>query len=421
MVFAVTIAQILWPPWTTTILWTCCVVVTGWVVHDQADAERAFGGSAILTLATLMLASHVLAHSALYAALCARAHRLPMWTLTAAALLLSSVLNNIPVYLAIAPVLRAKALPPWTLVHLSHACALGGLLTPLGTSSHFIANDLLQDLGVARLGLADFARHTPLGVALGYVGSFLACRHFIRGEWPLPKPAQPPFPAAECKEGAGGQGGSKEVESGESQRIGRTDASRDEPGTQAQCPRSSWVGGLLVLWVVFSLLQDTVGASQWVVSGTLLASMLALGLTNREAPWTHFRGQTLAFTALSTLLGLGVRDSGLGDAIRRVLDAAGDDKATLRWTVLAVAVLLLTQVMHNSIVISVFIPSLYGEPRSVLVAVTALASLSLCLATGYPLNELVLEHAGLPPKTLVAPGLCVAACTLCGFFALRWA
>lgn len=385
LILALAIVQVFWPSWTTTLLWFGSLGLVGSSLVSLKEAQGSFGGSAVLTLATLMLASKVLITTPLYRWLCTKAHSLSPISLCIIALLLSSVLNNIPVFLAITPVLEAKGAPTWTFVHLAHACALGGLLTPLGTSSHFIANDLLEDFGRDRLSLGDFLTYTPGGVVLGYLASlFLTWRM-------IPSLAREPSSA------------------------------REPPPSSTDESRVSWVIlPLLLLWIVFSFLQELLGISQWLISGSLLGMILLFGLVDRETPWTLFRGQTLVFTALSILIGLGVKESGLGKAILEGLDSIGGSSSSFRWLVTALAVVLLTQLMHNSIIISIFIPSLLDAPRSTLVAVTSLGSLSLCLAAGYPLNELVLHQTGLDQKALILPGLGVALLTTGGCFLTHW-
>jgi len=402
LVLGVAGVQLFAPSWTATTLWCGSLLLVGTTIVSVKEGERAFGGSAVITLATLMVASQVMVKTPAYQRVCAKAHTLPVPALTFLSLVLSSVLNNIPVYLAVVPVLVTKHSPPWTFVHLAHACALGGLLTPLGTSSHFIANDLLEDFGKDRLTLKDFLTFTPLGVLFGYVGSLVLCYYLVPSvsktpdiETPPPQPQPGPSPPPY-------------------QPPPQPDPSPppyQPPPPPQRDPHSTWILPLLVLWIMASFLQNLLGTSQWVVSAALLALMLVLGLVDREKPWASFRGQTLVFTALSILVGTGVRESGLGDAI---LD--GLDYFNSQWLATSLAVVLLTQVMHNSIIVSVFVPALLEAPTSVLVAVTALGSLSLCLAAGYPLNELVLAQTGLGPKTLVLPGLGVALLTLGGCF-----
>lgn len=394
LILGLAITQVKWPPWTTTVLWVATLTIVGSNIVDVKYAERAFGGSALITLATLMIASKVLVASPIYLTICQKAQSLSLPVLTGLSLLLSSVVNNIPVYLAVAPILVSKKLPPWTFVHLSHACALGGLLTPLGTSSHFIANDLLEDLGKDRLTLIDFVTYAPLGVVLGFVGSYVLCSKLITQGWP---------------DQTSHQAESKDPELG----LPKTNNTPPVESTPRN-PRSNWILPLLFVWIVFSFVQDTVHVSQWVVSGCLLALILIFGLVDRETPWTHFRAQTLAFTALPILIGFGVRESGLSGYVLDGIEAVG-----YPWFTTSLCVLFLTQIMHNSIIISVFIPSLLESSTSSLVAATALGSLSLCLATGYPLNELVLEKTELPPRVLIVPGLGVALLTFLGFFALH--
>lgn len=388
LILALAIVQVFWPSWTTTLLWFGSLGLVGSSLVSLEEAQRSFGGSAVLTLATLMLASKVLIAAPLYTWLCTKAHSLSPISLCIIALLLSSVLNNIPVFLAITPVLEAKGAPAWTFVHLSHACALGGLLTPLGTSSHFIANDLLEDFGKDRLTLCDFLTYTPSGVVLGYLASLLLTSRMI------PSVTREPS------------------------NIGPPSSSNRDP---AHSSSPSWVIlPLLILWIVFSFLQELLGISQWLISGSFLGMILLFGLVDRETPWTFFRGQTLVFTALSILIGIGVKESGLGKAILEALDSMGGSSSSLQWLVTALAVVLLTQLMHNSIIISIFIPSLLDAPQSILVGVTSLGSLSLCLAAGYPLNELVLHQTGLDPKALILPSLGVVLLTTAGCFLTHW-
>ena len=163
-------------------------------------------------------------------------------------------------------------------------------------------------------------------------------------------------------------------------------------------------------------MQTWMGTSQWAISGGLLALIMVLGLVDREQPWCYFKARTLAFTALPILMGYGVKESGLGEYILSAIKCLGGSSDTTRWLVTMASAFLLTQVVHNSIVVSVLVPSLLTDRVSFLVGTMALSSLSLCFPIGYPLNSLVLEKTRLANKSIILPGLGVGLVTLLGVF-----
>lgn len=382
--------QFVAPAWTLTAMWLLAAgCVVGGVV-DQVDAQAAFGESAVLTLGVLMMATDAVLRCPAFAWAKARLGGWPVLCLTAFAVLVSAAVNNIPVYMVMRSVLQARGAPRWQLLHLEHACALGGLLTPIGTSSHFIANDVLAELGLRPVSVADMAPLTFPAVVAGFVASFLACRAF--GPTGVLAAPRPPSPNAEEKK------------------------------------TSSWVLAGLGAWVVASLHPDVIDAvGQWGVTAALLAVLLVFGLVDRRHPWGAVRPSTLAFTALPVLLGLAVDESGLSDAIVDAVQAPGGGWAAVWWLV-AGSVVVLTQVVHNSVLVSTFLPAVVGlqlsQPRqtALVVGVMAMASTSLLLPTGYPLNELVLADVGADsPRPLLVPGLAVVGATAGTLWLSTWA
>ena len=103
-------------------------------------------------------------------ALCKRIGQAGLWVIIALAGGASAFLNNTPIVVLSAPVVRdvAKSLgqsPKRYLIPLSYAAVLGGCCTLIGTSTNLLVNDMASVAGQPRFGIFEI---TPVGLAVAF-------------------------------------------------------------------------------------------------------------------------------------------------------------------------------------------------------------------------------------------------------------
>jgi Na+/H+ antiporter NhaD/arsenite permease-like protein len=91
-------------------------------------------------------------------------------------LLISAIMNNIPVVVIFIPIMQAVATrlnraPSWLMMPLSFAAMLGGMTTLIGSSTNLLVSSTLVDLGERPFGFFDFTIPGPLlaGIRLVYL------------------------------------------------------------------------------------------------------------------------------------------------------------------------------------------------------------------------------------------------------------
>ncbi len=151
-------------------------VVTG-VVPTEA-AFSGFGHPATVIIALVLICSRGLSNSgaidllARYVANSSRALWLHITTMSAVAGLLSALMNNVAALALLMPVdlqtaARAKRSPAITLMPLSFATILGGMITLIGTPPNIVISEFRNDALGAPFRMFDFA---PVGIACAAAG-----------------------------------------------------------------------------------------------------------------------------------------------------------------------------------------------------------------------------------------------------------
>jgi Na+/H+ antiporter NhaD/arsenite permease-like protein len=143
------------------------------------DVEGAFASPAIIALASLFVIAYAMELSGLLDAairgltkVCARIGRAGIWVIIFLAGGASAFLNNTPIVVLTAPVVRdvAKSLalsPKPFLIPLSYAAVLGGCCTLIGTSTNLLVSDMAFVAGQPRFGIFEA---TPVGLAVAIAG-----------------------------------------------------------------------------------------------------------------------------------------------------------------------------------------------------------------------------------------------------------
>ena len=153
------------------------LLVTGAV--RPSEVQGAFASPAILTLASLFVIAHALELSGLLdkaiekaVLLCRRTGAAGLWGLISLSGVGSAFLNNTPIVVVAAPVIRdvAKSIgldPRRFLMPLSYVAVLGGSCTLIGTSTNLLVDDMARSSGQAPFGIFEV---TPVGLAMALAG-----------------------------------------------------------------------------------------------------------------------------------------------------------------------------------------------------------------------------------------------------------
>ncbi len=148
-------------------------------VVRPVEVQGAFASPAIIALASLFVIAYAMELSGLLDAairllvrLCGKIGRLGIWITIAIAGGASAFLNNTPIVVLTAPVIRdvattLKQSPKVYLIPLSYAAVLGGTMTLIGTSTNLLVNDMAAVSGQPRFGIFEI---TPVGVIVAIVG-----------------------------------------------------------------------------------------------------------------------------------------------------------------------------------------------------------------------------------------------------------
>jgi len=164
------------PPDLVLFLGLTALLLAGVLTVEEAIAG--FANPAVLTIAALFVVSAAVRHTGLLDRLCraifgeARSEAGLVTRLMLPVSAVSAFLNNIPLVLALAPVVTSYASKRgWVvskfLIPLSYAAILGGMCTLIGTSTNLVVDGMMQARGLAGMGMFEIA---AVGVPLALVG-----------------------------------------------------------------------------------------------------------------------------------------------------------------------------------------------------------------------------------------------------------
>lgn len=148
-------------------------------VVRPVELQGAFASPAVIALAGLFVIAYAMELSGLLAFLIRKAKGLTrvfgrhaIWMVIGLCGSVGGFLNNTPVVVLAAPVIRDMALslglsPKRFLMPLSYAVIMGGLLTLIGTSTNLLVNDMARNAGQPSFGLFEI---TGVGLSIAVVG-----------------------------------------------------------------------------------------------------------------------------------------------------------------------------------------------------------------------------------------------------------
>ncbi|WP_309092113.1 SLC13 family permease, partial [Phenylobacterium sp.] len=148
-------------------------------VIRPVEAQGAFASPALIALASLFVIAYAMELSGLLdalirraIALCRRMGAAGLWLVILLCGMASAFLNNTPIVVLAAPVVRdvalSQKLPPRRfLIPLSYVTILGGSCTLIGTSTNLLVNDMARSAGQPAFGLFEI---TPVALIIAAAG-----------------------------------------------------------------------------------------------------------------------------------------------------------------------------------------------------------------------------------------------------------
>jgi len=374
------------------------LLMTG--VVRPVEVQSAFASPAIVALASLFVIAYAMELSGLLDAairravrLCSHIGRAGLWVLIGLAGAASAFLNNTPIVVLGAPVIRdvAKSLgqsPKCYLIPLSYAAVLGGCCTLIGTSTNLLVADMASVAGQPHFGIFEI---TPVGLTVAVAGGlymFLFASRLIKTD--DSGSAESVAEAAEAADKfyepglAGGLIGSAQPFS---------------ENTQLR-PFAALASCIVFVGVVALAALNVAPIAACAFAGAVLLILLRV-ITADEA-YRGLRPEVLMLIAGMVVLGIALEETGLAASATQALIGTMHDMSPLLALIILYGVTLFaTEILSNATVAVLFTPvavsmaEAFGvSPRPFLVAVMIAASAAFATPFGYQTNVLVYQMGG---------------------------
>ena len=415
-------------------------------VVRPVEVQSAFASPAVIALAGLFVIAYAIELSGLLGqiirkatALCRRFGAVGIWVVIGLCGSVGGFLNNTPVVVLAAPVVRdmarsLKLSPKRFLMPLSHVTVLGGLLTLIGTSTNLLVNDMARNAGQPVFSLFEI---TPVGLVIALVGGvwlyFVGARQLGRpaaaeeeaeaererqeaearalaeasrtkasrlGRWRLPFALPNLMHLGESR----------------SQRDGTGDAHLGDIDLYASADRPlQWKRALIAL-AVFVMVVAAAGLGVAPIAAAAFAGAVALillGVLTPDEAYSGLKPDILLLIAGMVVVGTAIEVTGLAaqgaGLLIEVIRPFGPLGALI---VLYGVTLFATELLSNATVAVLVTPiavalaeSLGVDPRPFLVAVMMAASAAFATPFGYQTNVLVYQMGGYTYLDFVRVGL----------------
>lgn len=399
LVLAAVVASLIWAKLRSDVValtGAAFLLMTG--VVRPVEVQSAFASPAIIALASLFVIAYAMELSGLLDAairgvvrLCRLIGRAGLWLLIAIAGGASAFLNNTPIVVLSAPVVRdvARSLgesPKAYLIPLSYAAVLGGCVTLIGTSTNLLVNDMAAVAGQPRFGIFEI---TPVGLPVALAGGLyllLFSKRLTGSRERDGKPPNGPETPAEFPD-PGLAGG----------LVGHA-----MPFAK-QVPLKPWgafASALIFLAVVTAAALNVAPIAACAFAGAVLLILLRV-ITADEA-YSGLRPEVLMLIAGMVVLGIALDETGLAGAATEALIGSMDGMSPLlALIILYGATLFATEILSNATVAVLFTPiavsmaEAFGvSPRPFLVAVMIAGSAAFATPFGYQTNAIVYQMGG---------------------------
>lgn len=372
------------------------LLMTG--VVRPVEVQSAFASPAIVALASLFVIAYAMELAGLLdeairrmVRLCKRIGAAGIWVLIGLAGAASAFLNNTPIVVLSAPVVRdaAKSLgrsPKCYLIPLSYAAVLGGCCTLIGTSTNLLVNDMASVAGQPRFGIFEI---TPVGLIVAVTGGLyllLFSRRLIKTVAEPATGTELPTATADFRE-PGLAGG----------LIGSAQPFAKEVSLR---PVAALVSAAVFVAVVTLAALNIAPIAACAFAGAVLLILLRV-ITVDEA-YSGLRPEVLMLIAGMVVLGIALDETGLANSVTSALLGSMDGMSPLLALIILYGVTLVaTELLSNATVAVLFTPVAVSiaeafsvSPRPFLVAIMIAASAAFATPFGYQTNVLVYQMGG---------------------------
>ena len=374
------------------------LLVTG--VVRPVEVQVAFASPAIVALASLFVIAFAMELSGLLdaairklVALCRMVGRAGLWILIGLAGGASAFLNNTPIVVLSAPVVRdvAKSLgdsPKRYLIPLSYAAVLGGCCTLIGTSTNLLVNDMASVAGQPRFSIFEI---TPVGLAVAAAGGLYLLL----------------FSDRLIQSGDSGTTVATAEAAESTEQVGEHGLAGGLIGHAApfakNVPLKPWpaLASLTIfIAVVAAAALNVAPIAACAFAGAVLLILLRV-ITPDEA-YGGLRPEVLMLIAGMVVLGIALDETGLaGTASNALIGSMEDFSPLVALVILYGVTLFATEILSNATVAVLFTPlavsmaeALGVSPRPFLVAVMIAGSAAFATPFGYQTNVIVYQMGG---------------------------
>lgn len=392
-------------------------------VVRPVEVQAAFASPAIIALAGLFVIAYAIELTGLLGLmirqatrLCARLGARGLWLVIGMCGALGGFLNNTPVVVLAAPVVRdvAKSLelsPKRFLMPLSHISVMGGLLTLIGTSTNLLVNDMARNAGQPVFGIFEI---TPVGLVIAGAGAVwlyvvgarqlgrsvaadeaearrLKAEAEARAAAPRRRPLLP-FRLPRLGEARTNEDGSGDAHLGDVELFSAAD-------------RPFQLRPALAALAIFVTVVAAAGLGLAPIAASAFAGAVALILLRiltAEQAYAGLRPDILLLIAGMVVIGIAIEVTGLAQiGADRLIDVIRPMGPLAALIILYGVTLFATELLSNATVAVLITPiavalaeSLGVDPRPFLVAVMMAASAAFATPFGYQTNVLVYNMAG---------------------------
>lgn len=397
-------------------------------VVRPVEVQGAFASPAVIALAGLFVIAYAIELSGLLGLLIRNATRLAarigatgIWIVIGLCGSVGGFLNNTPVVVLAAPVIRdvAQSLrlsPKRFLMPLSHVTVMGGLLTLIGTSTNLLVNDMARNAGQPVFSLFEI---TPVGLCIAATGGlwlyFVGARQLGRSVAMDEAEAARLAELEESRRKAAMEASRRRRRVlpfnlpwlGEARNLadGSGDANLGDVELYGAADRPFRLRPALISLGVFVLVIAAAGLGWTPIAAAAFAGAVALILlrviTSEEA-YAGLRPEILLLIAGMVVVGTAIEVTGLAQAgAERLIDVIRPLGPMGALIVLYGVTLIATELLSNATVAVLITPvavalaeSLGVDPRPFLVCVMMAASAAFATPFGYQTNVLVFNMAG---------------------------
>jgi di/tricarboxylate transporter len=391
------------------------LLITGAV--RPSEVQGAFGSPAIVTLASLFVIAHAMELSGLLdllirkaVSLCRRIGAVGLWILIAFCGAASGFLNNAPIVVLSAPVVRdvansLKLDPRRFLLPLSYVAVLGGCCTLIGTSTNLLVDDMGRASGQAPFSIFEI---TPVGLTVAFVGGLyllVASGPLLARGSKLPTDVNPSI---------------------RRHHITHLDVAGDSIGdledfatVRPLSPAKAVASLIVFLCVVLVAALNIAPIAAAAFAGAVL--LILVRVIRPDEAYSGLRPEILLLIAGMVVVGIALEQTGLAAAATDALVNSVESFGPLMALILLYGgTLLLTELLSNATVAVLVTPvavalaeSLGVSSRPFLVAVMLAGSAAFATPFGYQTNVLVYQMGNYRYMDFVRVGLPLNIITWC--------